>query len=147
VGTEGEARGKELRTGQTKGTRWLRNLPRSGGHHGRGGTDVVSRLARCTKFAGGDKRSGTLEVRRQRRVQQRGAGWRVRILIHHRRRHGGLPEPGGQQRERRQLLVIWVFRALEEGNMGRKGSEWEVDIEVKVRQTEREANISRNIPA
>jgi hypothetical protein len=79
---------------------------------------VDSRLGRCTRLAG-DKRSGTVDAAQETNVQRRGVGRRARILTHHRRRHGRLLGGGGKQRERRQLPLVGVFRALEKGDMGR----------------------------
>jgi len=65
-----------------------------------------------------DTQSGIFAVPRQMDVQQQGVGWRARISVHHRRRHGELLESGGKQREQRRLPLVGVFRALEKGNMG-----------------------------
>ena len=45
----------------------------------------------CTmhEICWGNKRLGAFGVVRQTNVQRQGAGWRARILAHHRRRHGG----------------------------------------------------------
>jgi len=68
-----------------------------------------------------DGRLGMFDVTRQTSIQRRGVGWRAGILGRHRRRHGGLPDSGGKQRERRQLPQVGVFRTLETGDMGCAG--------------------------